>query len=549
VYKPATPYRTQNWTLTKPSASGRNGIVVSQSREAAEAGAAILEQGGNAADAAVATCFALAAVEPWNSGLGGIGFAVVLKAGESRAQVVDFGPVAPRRADPADYPLTGEMKKDLFTWPEVAGDRNIHGPLSFVTPSSVAGYARLKEAFGSKLPLADLLAPAIALAKRGLPADWYTTLKIASSASVLRLYAESARIYLPGGLPPVPPYQGSPGFMVLGELPATLERLAQAGLDDFYRGDIARRIAADIAAAGGVVDAEDLANCRAELREAPTIAWRDSHLIHTAGGLTAAPTLARVVAGMADAPVDAAGPSAAWFAELSRVMRQAYRERLAGLGAAAAAKEPGDTCTTHLTVVDREGNLVAVTTTLLSSMGSRVVLPTTGVLMNNGVTTTGRSATCCRSWSRRRMAAGRASPPAPPAGGASSPASTRPWPGSSISPWTRNGPRTSRASTSPAPIRPVPTSACRPRPSPRWKPPGRPCSRSMRCCRSTMPAPTSSASTATAPRDPATPPRPGRPRSRRSADPGRTDPCRKGGLRGRPFPFRRRVQARFSPQG
>jgi len=385
VYKPATPYRTQNWTLTKPSASGRNGIVVSQSREAAEAGAAILEQGGNAADAAVATCFALAAVEPWNSGLGGIGFAVVLKAGESRAQVVDFGPVAPRRADPADYPLTGEMKKDLFTWPEVAGDRNIHGPLSFVTPSSVAGYARLKEAFGSKLPLADLLAPAIALAKRGLPADWYTTLKIASSASVLRLYAESARIYLPGGLPPVPPYQGSPGFMVLGELPATLERLAQAGLDDFYRGDIARRIAADIAAAGGVVDAEDLANCRAELREAPTIAWRDSHLIHTAGGLTAAPTLARVVAGMADAPVDAAGPSAAWFAELSRVMRQAYRERLAGLGAAAAAKEPGDTCTTHLTVVDREGNLVAVTTTLLSSMGSRVVLPTTGVLMNNGM--------------------------------------------------------------------------------------------------------------------------------------------------------------------
>lgn len=385
MYTPATPYRSQNWNLTKPSAGGRHGIVVSQSREAAEAGVAILEQGGNAADAAVATCFALAAVEPWNSGLGGIGFAVVLKASETRAQVVDFGPVAPRRADPADYPLTGEMKKDLFTWPEVVGDRNIHGPLSFVTPSSVAGYARLKEAFGSKLPLADLLAPAIALAKRGLPADWYTTLKIASSASVLRLYAESARIYLPEGLPPVPPYQGSPGFMVLGELPATLEWLARAGLDDFYRGDIARQIAADIAAAGGVVDAEDLANCRAELRAAPTIAWRDSHLIHTAGGLTAAPTLERVVAGMADAPLDGDGPSAAWFAKLSRVMRQAYRDRLAGLGASAAAREPGDTCTTHLTVVDREGNLVAVTTTLLSSMGSRVVLPATGVLMNNGM--------------------------------------------------------------------------------------------------------------------------------------------------------------------
>ncbi|MBX9907917.1 MAG: gamma-glutamyltransferase [Beijerinckiaceae bacterium] len=380
-----TPYRTQNWTLAKPGAKGRNGIVVSQNREAAQAGVAILEAGGNAADAAVATAFALAALEPWNSGLGGIGFAVVLKAGETRAQVVDFGPVAPRRADPADYPLTGEMKKDLFTWPEVVGDRNIHGPLSFCIPSSVAGYDLLKREFGSSLPVADILAPAIALAKRGLAQDWYTTLKIASSASVLRLYEESARIYLPNGLPPVPPYQGEPGFFRLGRLAETLEQLAKAGLDDFYRGAFAQRLAADIAGAGGVVDATDLADCRATLRDAPAIDWRGSHLIHTAGGLTAAPTLAAVVEGMANAKPGRDGPDAAWFATLSTVMRQAYASRLEGLGAAKAATEPGDTCTTHLTVVDGQGNLVAMTTTLLSSMGSRVVLPDTGVLMNNGM--------------------------------------------------------------------------------------------------------------------------------------------------------------------
>ncbi|MBA4219916.1 MAG: hypothetical protein C0458_04215 [Methylobacterium sp.] len=381
----AKAYRTQNWSLAKPLGRGRKGVVVSQNHEAAAAGAAILEAGGNAADAAVATAFALAAVEPWNSGLGGIGFGVVLKAGESRAQVVDFGPVAPRRADPADYPLTGEMKLDFFAWPGVVGDRNIHGPLSFCIPSSVSGYATLKERFGTSMPVSDLLAPAIGLAKRGLAQDWYTTLKIASSASVLRLYEESARIYLPDGLPPVPPYQGVPGFRTLGNLGGTLEHLAKAGLDDFYRGDLARRLAADIAAVGGVVDAQDLADCRATVREAPMIDWRGTHRIHTAGGLTAAPTLQAVVEGMAANPPPEGGPDSAWFARLSQVMREAYANRLEGLGAAQMAREPGETCTTHLTVVDGEGTIVALTTTLLSSMGSRLVLPETGVLMNNGI--------------------------------------------------------------------------------------------------------------------------------------------------------------------
>ncbi|TCR80888.1 gamma-glutamyltransferase [Rhizobium sp. BK376] len=378
-------YQTQNWLVSKPHAEGKHGIVVSQSRDAAMAGAAILEAGGNAADAAVAACFALAAVEPWNSGLGGVGFALVLPAGEKQAKVVDFGPIAPRRADPSDYPLTGAVKQDLFTWPEVEGDRNIHGPLSFCIPSAVAGYAKLKETFGTDMPVSDLLQPAIGLAKRGLPQDWYTTLKVASSASVLRLYSESARIYLPNGLPPVPPYQGVPGFFRLGGLQQTLERLAASGLDDFYSGSIAADLAGDIAELGGVVDAQDLSGYRAAVRDAPGIDWRGTHTVHTAGGLTAAPTLAQVIAGMTHADLAGEQPGPEWFARLSRVMQDAYANRLEGLGASEMATEPGDTCTTHLTVVDGEGNLVAVTTTLLSSMGSRVVLPSTGVLMNNGM--------------------------------------------------------------------------------------------------------------------------------------------------------------------
>src|SRR3954470_3794400 len=115
------------------------------------------------------------------------------------------------------------------------------------------------------LPIRDVLAPAVALAKRGLPQDWYTTLKIASSASVLRLYPESARIYLPNGLPPIAPYQGKPGFLAQGALPATLERLQQAGLRDFYQGEVAAQIIADMKTVGGVLTAADLAGCRARV--------------------------------------------------------------------------------------------------------------------------------------------------------------------------------------------------------------------------------------------------------------------------------------------
>ena len=114
---------TQHWQLTKPSATGRRGMVVSQAKGAAEAGVAVLDAGGNAIDAAVATALALATHEPWNSGLGGIGFALVHRAGQKRAEVVDFGPRAPAATDPARYKLTGRMTADLF---RLAGGRGRH---------------------------------------------------------------------------------------------------------------------------------------------------------------------------------------------------------------------------------------------------------------------------------------------------------------------------------------------------------------------------------------------------------------------------------------
>ncbi len=419
-----TPYRTQNWTVTKAGRVGRNGIVVAQNREAAEVGAAILEAGGNAADAAVATAFALAAVEPWNSGLGGIGFALVLPAGAARASVVDFGPVSSRNTRPPIIRSPAGEKRDLFTWPEVEGTATSTA-LSFCIPSAVAATPRCSRDVRDGAPVAALLAPRSPWRAGPSPRLVHHPEDRLLGLGAARLYAESARIYLPDGLPPVPPYQGMPASGRSARLAETLERLAESGLRDFYEGGLARDLAADIASVGGVIDRDDLAGCRAGLREAPTLAWRGDHLVHHAGGLTAAPTLAEVVAGMADVARPSSGPDAAWFATLSTVMREAYARRLSGLGA--AAREPGDTCTTHLTVVDRDGMLVSLTTTLLSSMGSRVVLPTTGVLMNNGVMwfdprpgsanpiAAGARPLCnmCPVSSRRARARARASPPAP----------------------------------------------------------------------------------------------------------------------------------------
>src|ERR1700751_2474525 len=139
---------TQNWEIRKPGVSSRGGIVASQNATAARVGAEILAVGGTAVDAVVATAFALAAVEPWNSGLGGIGFMGVHPSGAGHAGVGNFGPVAPAALDPAAFPLTGETRTELFTWPQVVDDRNIHGPLSFTIPSAVRGYALAVERFG-----------------------------------------------------------------------------------------------------------------------------------------------------------------------------------------------------------------------------------------------------------------------------------------------------------------------------------------------------------------------------------------------------------------
>src|SRR5258707_3948973 len=265
---PRRDHRTQNWQVRKPAAHSRRGIVACQHQLAAEVGAGMLAAGGNAVAAAVAPGFAPAAIEPWNSGLGGIGYMLLYLAKENRVEVVDFGPISPRALDPADFPLSGGFAGDLFAWPAVKEDRNVHGPLSFALPGEVDGLGLALERFGTQT-LATVLQPAIALAEEGIAVDWYLTLKVATLAKELARYGVTRDLWLPAGMPPLTPPDAPLRRLKLAGLAESLRRLARAWRRDFYEGEIGAAIAKDIRDVSGVLGLEDLRQYRARI-VAPT---------------------------------------------------------------------------------------------------------------------------------------------------------------------------------------------------------------------------------------------------------------------------------------
>jgi gamma-glutamyltranspeptidase/glutathione hydrolase len=219
-------YRCEHWQISKPAKVSEAGMVAAQNAEAAAVGAEVLSAGGNAVDAAVATAFALGTTEPWMSGIGGGGYMLVYIAAEQRTYAIDYAMVAPAGIDVGRYALTGEAGPEdgLFVWPRVVEDRNLQGAESICVPGATDGLGLVLERFGT-ITWRDALAPAIALAEKGLAADWWNTLQIAYGAADLMRFESSRDIYLPGGVPPTSSTPSNPTRIKLGNLATTLKQL------------------------------------------------------------------------------------------------------------------------------------------------------------------------------------------------------------------------------------------------------------------------------------------------------------------------------------
>ena len=382
----ASPYASRRLRSSKPSVRSRSGIVVSQNRQASEIGARVLREGGHAVDAAVATAMAIGVVEPWMSGIGGVGAMLVSDGKSGKVSVFDFGPVAPRALDPADYPLVRGKDSDLFGWASVKDNRNTTGATAVCAPTMPAGLAAAHARFGRKRWRA-LLSPAVELANEGVAVDWNTALMIASAAEDLRRDPTAAKWFLPGGAVPMPqlatPTGGGLSRLTAPALAKSLRALAEDGAGEIQSGALARAIVADVKNMGGCLTLDDLRATDVRTPDPLQIEYADRR-IYVLPELNGGPTLAAAFWALsANKRRTRSKPGADTWIAYASALESAWRQRLSEMGDAGERSAP--TCTTHISVVDRDGNMVALTQTILSLFGARVVLPKTGILMNNGV--------------------------------------------------------------------------------------------------------------------------------------------------------------------
>jgi gamma-glutamyltranspeptidase/glutathione hydrolase len=411
--------------VTKRTPPAPHGMVVAEHPLGARVGARILERGGNAVDAAVATAFAMTVVEPFMSTIAGSGTMLVHAARRGETVTLDFNGCAPMRAQPSMFRVTSGISRGLFAWPNVENAANERGWLAAAVPGSVAGLSLALERYGT-MELRDAIQPAIELARGGFVTDWYQALTTARQIEELAAAGEAGRVYLRNSRaiyrPPTGLEEGDRA--TYPDLARSLELIARDGPSAFYRGEIAQAIHEAMAANGGLITRDDLAAYSVRVAAPLAGSYRGLELAfapgatggvtaleilnileqfpktavgwHTPGGLNLrALAVRRAFADRFEHLGDPSVVQAPWdrltskdyarevAADLRRrpARRGGRREQPDALGASAA----GGDCTTHIGVIDRHRNMVALTHTAVSLFGSMVVVPGTGILLNNGM--------------------------------------------------------------------------------------------------------------------------------------------------------------------
>ncbi len=388
--------------------AARHGMVVSQEAQASRIGREVLRLGGNAVDAAVAVGFALAVTLPRAGNLGGGGFMLIHRADLGRTTAIDYRETAPAATDKGVF-LDANGEADPF--------KSRWSGLAIGVPGTVAGLELAWRKYGSgRFAFADLVAPAVALAKAGLIVDDDVADSLPFAAPALARHPSSARIFLkPDGTPPQPG-----DHIAVADLAATLETIAREGAGGFYSGPVARRIVDAVQAAGGRMTMDDLAGYRAVEREPIVGTYRGRTIVSMPPPSSGGAHIVEILNILEGYDIAAQGlNSAASLHEMAEAEKLAYADRAAFLGdpdsvtvplkgltskayaatlrakiqpdraRPAADIRPGEPQryesdqTTHFSIVDADGNAVSNTYTLNFSYGSGLVAEGTGVLLNN----------------------------------------------------------------------------------------------------------------------------------------------------------------------
>ena len=393
------PGFSQKWPVYS-----KNGMVVSTNRIASEVGVEILKKGGNAVDAAVATGFALAVVNPGAGNIGGGGFMVIYTA-DGNCQTIDYREKAPKAAHQKLY-----LDKD----DNLIKNLNHDGYLAVGVPGTVAGFILALEKFGS-MPLKEVIRPAIALAENGFPLSISHVQGYKHLEKEFKQYPGSAKkFFKPDGS-----YFELGDIWIQKDLAATLKRISRDGLTGFYGGKTAEIFEKEMKANEGLITKEDLAEYRAVIRKPILDSYRGYQVYSmpppSSGGVTLSIML-NILEGFDLAELG--HNSAQYIHLLTESMRRAYSNRAQYLGdpdfnptmpvAQLISKEHAATLrgtielekaspsdpenfawgleseeTTHFCVVDKYGNAVSNTYTLEYFYGSRIVLNGAGFLLNN----------------------------------------------------------------------------------------------------------------------------------------------------------------------